>query len=416
MSASKELLFGTINIEEQKKNSPGSSQYVTTVHEISNGKKIATHDETGFIFFEYSGFAPKEIKTQAKTITFKSYQRDYITIPIIPEQKACVKFEQQINAYDDALSKNIESIFGKFAKAFTHVPSIKEPKPADDVDNIIDKPNKKPKIQYKKCKLRLEMGWNYYLDGQILDEQNSLIVKNAFFEAKKKKIDPNGVVLKLNLLDEDGNEVKREVLYGDVERVKDKILTRVLYRHPDSIPEDAKEVSNCKSKELLEYYGKGEPVQVCTPTDLDKYFRNNCYVRFVYEPLKVYAQRNKAADDNKRKCSYIFQIKLIDIINTRQHTNSSESNKQYENYVFRDDDEEEVSDDKADTESKRVSVEKDEIDGEEQEQSDGEEQEEELEETEETEEDEPVVETKPKGRGKVVVEQTKASSSTRKTK
>lgn len=428
MSATKELYFEPMNFEQQKKDLPGALNYETTVREIKNGKKVNTHEETGFILTQYSGFAPKEIKTQVKTISFKSHQRNYIKVPIIPEQQSCLELEEQINMYDDALHESSDATFGSFKKLFTHIRSIKEPKESDDLDAPTDS-DKPLKPKYKSCKLRLEMGWNYYLDEQLLDDKNASIVRNAYFDAKKKKVDPQNVMVKLNFTDEEGNEVKRDVRIGDIEQIKDKILTRVLYRRPDTIPDDAKPVEKCSEKELVKFYGKGETVIVNTPDDLDKYYRNNCYIRVVYEPLKVYAQRTKG-DDGKRKCSFIFQVKLIDIVNTRQHTTSAGSNKQYENYAFRSRGDEEISDDKVEetteiapepvtkSSTKKVIVEEseeqegDKVDGEEQEgeEVDGEEVD------GEEEEDEPVVETKPTGRGKVVVEQSKVKSVSRKTK
>ena len=428
MSAAKELYFEPINFEEQKKNQPGALNYETTVREIKNGKKLNTHEETGFIFTQYSGFAPKEIKTKIKTISFKSHQRNYIKVNIVPEQQTCLELEEQINMYDDALTENFDTTFGGYKKLFTHVRSIKEPKEADDLDATAD-PEKAVRPKYKNTKLRLEMGWNYYLDGQLLDDKNASIVRNAFFDAKKKKADPQNVMVKLTFTEEEGNEVKRDVRIGDIEQFKDKVLTKIMYRRPETIPEDAKKVEECTEKELIKFYGKGEVVPVNTPDDLDKYYRNNSYIRFVYEPIKVYAQRNKG-DDGKRKCSYIFQIKLIDIINTRQHTSSSNSNKQYENYAFgrnKGGDEDVIEEETIETapepvvETKPVATktvkqvvveESDEVDGEEQE-----EQEEQEQDEEEEEEEEPVVETKAtKSRGKVVVEETKTKPVTRKTK
>jgi hypothetical protein len=419
MSAVKELYFEPINFEEQKKNQPVALNYETTVKEIKNGVKVNTHEETGFILAQYSGFAPKEIKTGGKTITYKPNQRNYIKLPIIPEQKSCLELEQQLNMYDNALSENFEATFGSYSKLFTQIRSVKEPKEADDLDIPVnsDKPSH-PK--FKSCKLRLEMSWNYYIDDQVLDDKNAAIVRNAFFDAKKKKIDTASVVVKLNFTDEDGNQVKRDIKIGDIEQRKDKIITKVLYRRPDSIPTDAKKVEECTEKELIKYYGKGELVSVNTPDDLDKYHRNNCYIRYVYEPIKVYAQRSKG-DDGMRKCSYIFQIKLIDIINTRQNITSTSSNKQYENYAFRQHDASNYDSNDETTEVNQTTVsENDETRTSKQNviQTDADDSQDDVdgEEQEEEDDDEPVVETKPKSRSKVVVEESKSKVSTRKTK
>jgi len=418
MSQAKELVFEPINFEEQKKNQPGALNYETRVRENKDGAIVDTNDETGFMFHQYSQFAPKEIKTADKIITYKPSQRNYIKTTIYPDQESCLELEEQINAYDDALDYNREIVFGTYNKLFTHIRSVKEPKEADDLDASAD-PDKVSKPKYKSVKMRLQMGWNYYLDEQLLDTKNAGIVRNAFFDAKKKKIDPKNVVVKLTFKDDEEVETTREVKIGDIKQEKDKILTKVMFRRPQSIPADAKKVEDCTEKELVKFYGKGEIVEINTSDDLDKYYRNGCYIRYVYEPEKIYAQRAKG-DDGKRKCSYIFQVKLIDIINTKQYTTSTSSNKQYESYAFRSrgqEQEEETEEHtpvaetiKSSTKSTKqvvIEQEEDEIDGEEQE----EEQEE-----QEQEEDEPVIETKPKGRGKVVVEETKPKAGVRKTK
>lgn len=423
MSHTKELVFEPINFEEQKKNQPGALNYETHVRENKNGTVVDTNDETGFMFHQYSQFAPKEIKTADKTICYKPAQRNYIKTTIYPDQQSCLELEEQINAYDDALDENREIVFGTYNKLFTHIRSVKEPKEADDLDAA--DPDKVTKPKYKSVKMRLQMGWNYYLDDQVLDSKNSSIVRNAFFDAKKKKIDPKNVVVKLTFKDDEEVETTREVKIGDIKQEKDKILTKVMFRRPQSIPTDAKKVEDCTEKELVKFYGKGEILEINTSDDLDRYYRGGCYIRYVYEPEKIYAQRAKG-DDGKRKCSYIFQIKLIDIINTKQYTSSTNSNKQYEDYAFRrrgqeNNDTEENKETEEDTpvlettksstkSTKQVVIEQEEDD------IDGEEQEEEQEEQEVEDEDEPVVETKARGRGKVVVEETKPKAGVRKPK
>ena len=332
MSESKVIVFDPINFEEQQKNQPGSLNYETKVWEKKNGNKIFTNEETGFIFHQYSQLAPKEIKTIDKVIKYKPSQRNYIKFPIFEDQNACLELEEQINHYDNALAENREILFGKFNGLFTHVLSVKEPKEEDELDTST---KKEKKIRYKSCKLRLEMGWNYYYDDVLLDSANSAIVKNAFFDARKQKKDTANIMVKLNFTDVDGNTNVKEVRFGDIIQEKDKILTTIIYRRPESIPQDAKPVTECTEKELIKFYGKGEPVEINTADDLDKYYRNGCYISLVYEPLKVYAQRNKDAQSGKRQCSYIFQLKLIDIINDKPKSLSYSSNKQYENYVFK---------------------------------------------------------------------------------
>ena len=447
MSEAKELIFAAINFEEQKKQQPESLNYETSVMEMQDGKPVPTDDETGFMLHQYSQLAPKEIKKGDKIIaSYKSSQRNYIKVPIFPDQQACLELEEQINMYDDALDENLPAIFAKFDKLYTHVRSVKEPKEADDLD-VVD-PDKPVRPKLKSVKMRLEMGWNYYVDGLLLDEENSSAAKNAFFNARKQKIDPKNVSVSLTFTDEEGNVTKRDVKFSDpketdksgkIVQEKDKILTMIMHRRPETIPADAKPVEECSEKELVKYYGQGEMIKINTPEDLDKYYKNGCHIRLVYKPLKVYAQRNKNTE-GRRNCSYIFELKLIDIINTKQQMASSGVNKQYEHYKFGRRSGKHVNDNEETNEqiethtthtthttpttpiktisnkvTKQVVVEQEnEVDGEEQEETAEVEAEAEAEDVEgeteevEVEEEEPVVITKPvRGRvgAKVVVEE-----------
>ena len=334
MSATKELYFEPINFEKQKKDYPGGLNYDTTVKAIENGRKVYALEETGFIQTQFSGFAPKEINAGGKTYSFESNQRSYIKIPLNPEQTTCLELEEQINMYDDALHENFETTFGSYSKLFTHIRSVKEPKEADELDSTVN-PDAVVRPRYKSCKIRLHMGWNYYLNGVMLNDVNSEIVLKTFVEARKKKIDANTLSVQLNLVNaEDGTEQLKEVRMKDIKQVKDKILTKVFYRRPETIVEGAKKVEDCTEDELDFYYGANSQVAVNVPDDLDKYYRHGCYIRLVYQPLKVYAQRNKG-DDGKRKCGLIFEVGRIDIINTRQHSSSVGLGHMYENYVFK---------------------------------------------------------------------------------
>lgn len=447
MSEIKEIVFDPINFED-----PAQKQklnFETKVWEIKNGKKVFTDEETNFMFHQYSQFAPKEIKMKNKTIYIESAKRDWMKIPIFPDQSACAEVEEQINMYDDALAENRSLIFGKFDKLYTHSRSIKEPKEADELEAETADPDKPIKPKFKSLRLKLDMAWNYYLDGERLDNSNSIEVKKEVSKALKNGLDKtklNSLTFRLTFKDEDGKESKRDVSMADIEQRKD-INTKVFYRRPESLPSNVKKVEECTEEELTEFYGKGELQDVSTPEQLDEYYKHGAYIRVIYAPQKVYAAKTK--DDNgKRKFSYIFVCKSLDIINVKQQYSSANSSTQYSNYKFgrnkvnqmliKEDSEEHVPVQAAKTtKSKQVVVEQEqeeeeEVDGEEAE-ADGEEQEEaevdeeevevEVEadgEVDEEEEDIPVVETKPvaKSRGKVVqvVEQAKPKVAARKTK
>jgi hypothetical protein len=426
MSATKEIVFEPIDYEEQAKQYPVALNYETKVMEMVNGRRVPTDDETGFILTQYCTLAPKEIKKDGITIaTYEPSQRNYLKVPIDSKQKACVELEQQINAYDDALDENLEQVFGRYVKLYTHVRGVKVPKEADELDKA--GPSAQEKERLSSVKMRLEMGWNYYYEDKVLNDANSSAIRNAFFNAKKKKVDPKSVSVQLTLTDEEGNDIKRNVKIEEVRQTKDKVLTMIMHRRPESIPSDAKEVEDCSEEELVQYYGKGELVKINTADDIDEYYKNGCHIRLVYKPLKVYAQRKKNGE-GKRNCSFIFEIKLIDIINTKQKNISMVTNKQYENYKFgrgKSSHTESVEVSSVGKSKKQIAIEHEEVeeveaeaDGEE---VDGEEAEADGEEQEEEEEDEVVVETKPvaKSRGKVVVveePESKAKATIRKTK
>jgi len=436
--SSKVLTFSPIDTEQQKKLQPASLNYECKVMELVNGKEMQTDDETGFMFHQYAQTAPKEITSKGKKMVFGSSSRNYMKVPIFTDQTSCLEFEKQINFYDDEFAENRATIFGKFDKLYTHMRSVKEPKEADDLDAEVD-PEKASRPKFNSVKMRFEMSWNYYLNGQLLDEENQNLARTAFFNARKNKQDPTTVSVKLHFTDDNGVRTTKEVSFADIKNTnenktdkivqeKDKILTRVMHRRPDNIPADAKPVAECTEEELVQYYGQGELVHVNTPEDLDKYYKHGCHVRLVYKPLKIYAQRNKNAE-GKRNCSYIFEIKFIDIVNTRQNTTSNVSNKKYEHYVFgsRNSTTEtttEYSQPKTTNKNQSVKVVKDDTEEDEKEDNDendvdGEEQEEQddVEEDEEDEEEEPVVVTKSKSRSKVVVEEpVKTKTVSRKTK
>jgi hypothetical protein len=397
------------------------------------------------MFHQYSQFAPKEIKMKNKTIYIESSKRDWMKVPIFPDQEACLEVEEQINMYDDALAENRSLIFGKFDKLYTHARSIKEPKEADELEAETADPDKPVKPKFKSLRLKLDMVWNYYLDGERLDNSNSIEVKKEVSKALKNGLDKtklNSLTFKLSFKDEDGKESKRDVSMADIEQRKD-INTKVFYRRPESLPSNVKKVEDCTEEELTEFYGKGELQDVSTPEQLDEYYKHGAYIRVIYAPQKVYAA--KAKDDNgKRKFSYIFVCKSLDIINVKQQFTSTNNSAQYSNYKFgrnkvsqmlikEDGNEEHVPVLAAKpAKTKQVVVEQEvEADGEEQEEeaeaeaeADGEEQEAEADgeeqEEEEEEEDIPVVETKPvaKSKGKVVqvAEQPKTKVVARKTK
>lgn len=251
--------------------------------------------ETGF-FRHHKSYFPCSLVTE---------ERNYIEIPIFPEQKTCVNFERQINIYDDSLIDNQSLICGKYSKLYTCAASVRE-------IAIMDVNNTSQIIA--SCKLNFIMGWNYYLDGELLNRQNFEIVKSKILESKKKRINCDNELVKLYFIDNSGNKNIRFVKIKDIVQKKDKIFTYIRYREPKSISSDVKKIEDCNDEELDKFYGKAQNINLSNSADFDKYYNKNSYIRVVYAPEKIIANKNKNTD-GKRYLNYHFVCKSIEIIN-----------------------------------------------------------------------------------------------------
>ena len=147
---SRKIVFEPIAFEDEKQKK--ATQFTTTVGLIKDGKKVYPDEVTGFEFQEYSGFAPAKFNP--------TETRDWIRI------KASPKLEEVVNEYDDAASEQKEIIFGKYAKLYNQVRSVKEPKEEDehDLETNADKPKKQ---KFNTVKLKLKTGWNYYYENEL---------------------------------------------------------------------------------------------------------------------------------------------------------------------------------------------------------------------------------------------------------
>ena len=108
---SREFEFDTINIEDAYQKS--RTQFTSKINIVQDERKICPTEETGFIFQEYSGFAPKAFNTPDK--------RDFIKIHFDPNQKSCNELKDILNQYDDAFEINRPIIFGKFDRLYKFI-------------------------------------------------------------------------------------------------------------------------------------------------------------------------------------------------------------------------------------------------------------------------------------------------------
>ncbi len=323
---SRKIVFEPIQFDDDKQKK--ATQFTTTVGLMKDGKKIYADEVTGFMYQEFSTFAPAKFNDPDK--------RDWLRIPINEEEKACVDFETIVNEYDDAFETQKDTIFGKFSKLYSQSRSVKEPKEEDELEMEAnaDKP-KKPKL--KSIKLKLKMGWNYYYDNQLLDSVNTGAVRKAVSDALAKNNDKNiinDVIVTLKFTDEDGKKSEKKLKMGDIESRKE-ISTKIYYRKAENVSADAKKPADCSDNDELEaIYGKPEEVTARSPEDLDKYHRANCYVRYLFGPSKVWAAKAKG-EDGKRRTSLQFVCHQIDIIHLRNNTNTNSTVRSiYSGYGF----------------------------------------------------------------------------------
>jgi hypothetical protein len=332
MSEEREFVFDPINFEELAKN--GAQYYSAKVLELKQGTKKNPVEETGFMYHQYTQFAPKEIKMKTNTITIESKDRNWMNVPIYPAQQACLEVEKQVNSYDDALAENHELLFDKYSVMYTHNRSIKKPKELDAMEMAALDPNK-PKERLNKFRLKMDMVWNYYYENEKLDVKNTSDVRKIVSGALKANMSKDmlpSLPIKLKMRDSDGNEIERNLFMRDLDQRKD-ICTKVFYRTVEA-DDNRKKVEDCTEEELVELYGKGELQDVSSPEDLDKYYRHGSYIRLIYSPLKLLVALKKDPKTLQRNYSFQFVCKSIDIIHVKSEFGSSNSSAKYASYAF----------------------------------------------------------------------------------
>ena len=341
----KVIEFEPINLEDPVQKA--KIQFEAKIFNVADGNKTYPVEETGFIYQEFSGFAPKKfIEDPAK--------RDFVKIELNSEQKACIDLKRDLSEYDEAYMTNEKKIFGKWAKLYKYIPAVRPPKGADEVvsddendDEQVEKKAEKTDVRQKfeSCKMKLKMDWFYYYENARLDRTNTNAIKKAVsdlmeatksanLDKDKKKAAIAALVIKLTFM-EDGKKVSKEVSMKDIEQRKE-IDTKVFYRRPEKLELDAKKPSECTEEELVKYYGEPmEPKDVRTPDDLDQFYRFKSYVRILYTPFRLWASKDKMAGADKRTCGIKFIINSIDIIQLPyENTNSSTQKTIYSKYAF----------------------------------------------------------------------------------
>ena len=301
--------------------------YTTKINKITNGRKVYAEEETGMMFHEFPQFVSSKFTPPDK--------RDYMYVPIYPDQETCLDFEKSIAKYNEIFENQRERVFDKYNKLYTYMNPIKEVRD-DDIEFDID-PNK-PKIQkFKKVKVKLSTCWSYYLleTNERLDQKNTQIVRKTISDALSKNKDKSIIdtlSYQLVFTDLNGVSVKKLVKMSEIESRKE-IDTKFFYRKPENIPENAKKVSECTEEELETYYGTPELQDVRTDTDVDQFYRPGCWIRILFVPAKLWANKVKDAT-GKRNCSIQFVAKSIDIIHVRNYSAQTVVKTQYTKYSF----------------------------------------------------------------------------------
>lgn len=342
---STQIVFEPINPEEQKSKVQLESKIMYNI----DGKEVYPEEESGWIYQEFSGFAPKKfIEDPSK--------RDWVKFQLDPEQKACVELKNALLKNDEAFETNRKMIFGKFDKLYKFLPSVKAPKGKDEEELLSEdedeekeaKPveNTDAKPKFDSVKMKLKMDWFYYYNDKRLDRTNTSTIKKAVAELmkntktsnldkEKKKAAINALPIKLTFKDEDGKKETIEILMKDLEQRKE-IDTKIFYRKPERLENSAKKPSDCSEEELVQLYGDPmDPQDVRTPDDLDQFYRSRCYVRFLYRPQNLWASKDKMAGAEKRTCGIKYIIYQIDIIQLPYEQSYNSAQKTiYSKYAF----------------------------------------------------------------------------------
>lgn len=343
---STQIIFETINPEDQKSKVQLESKIMYNI----DGKEVYPEEESGWIYQEFSGFAPKKfIEDPSK--------RDFVKFKLDPSQQPCMDLKESLLKNDEAFETNRKMIFGKFDRLYKFLPSVKPPKEKDedvfseDEAEDEDKPvkpveNVNQDQKFDSVKMKLKMDWFYYYNDKRLDKINSGTIKKAVSELMKntktanldkdkKKAAIGALPIKLIFKDDDGKKETIEVLMKDIEQRKE-IDTKIFYRKPDKLESNYKKPTECSEEELIQIYGDPLDSQdVRTPDDLDKFYRNRCYVRFLYKPMLLWASKDKLAGADKRTCGIKYIIYQIDIIQLpyENQLNSTQKNI-YSKYAF----------------------------------------------------------------------------------
>jgi hypothetical protein len=314
-----EIVFDPIDFEDPAQQA-AKYQVTTTCKIVKNGKKQYIKEETGWFKEKWSSFMPAKF--------FAEHERKSLKIPIVASQSASIDLESRINEYCEALSEQKEKVFGNFHPLYVVIRNINEPEPDEENPD---------KVKIKKLTLDLDFKYNNYFEGEQLDEENSKIVTKTYLDNLKNKDVKdylNNVSITLKFM-EDGKEIKKTVKFTDIER-KNEIATKVHFR---KIPNKEKitdelatelfdDLISLTEEQQREKYGMPELKEVKTPTDMDKYYKRNCFVRFIYAPRKVWATKNKDQKINgkmMRRCGIKFICKEIDILQIEDPYDSYDS-------------------------------------------------------------------------------------------
>jgi hypothetical protein len=327
---SKQISVDPIDFEDEKQK--GKTQLSTPVKHLLNGKEVIPIEETPFVYHKYSKFASSKF--------FTPDQRNFIKMEYYKDQKNCDVIRKSIAEYDTYMKNNRSLVLGKYDKLYTYIESVKVPV-VDEEDELTQSEAKEPKEDYTKVKMNTTWSYYYKDTGLRLEKDNSIIVSKAIREALKKNKDKKNLeslVFTLSTKTEDGKVVKKTYEYNEIEERKElstKVYIRKLPQFNDEIKSllEKTELSEADEAKLEELCGEPTEVDVRTGEDLDKYYKGNCYVRFLIKPVKLWAARNKD-ETNKRKMGVQFQCLQMDIVQLPYTTTDNPVRNLYTKYSF----------------------------------------------------------------------------------
>ena len=162
-----QVIMENICIDELKKEGQQDMAYINLNDTVTKQKKSITVQTSGQIKMVGGGIP--QLDSERKKTTGKETKgnfpddtkREFIKLPLDPEQPACVKLRNFMERVDEYFgSEEVrKKVFGANASKYEYLACIREPQEGGDDDNTPKDPTKPQYIKYDTCKMKFNMEW-----------------------------------------------------------------------------------------------------------------------------------------------------------------------------------------------------------------------------------------------------------------